>query len=90
MRAREAARLGIATAAWRFAVSARRQWLALPPNRRRRLQTLLRQSGGRPSRLSAAERRELGALVRDLRLGALIRNAAIDAAPPRGRFGRRT
>jgi hypothetical protein len=82
-------RLGVATALGRFAWSAQQRWRELPADRRSRLQTLVRQSGGRPSRLSPAQRKELSALLRDLRLGTLVRDAAVDATPPRGRFGRR-
>ncbi len=85
-------RLGAAQAAGRFVSSARRQWQELPPARRARLQELLRRSHGRPSGLSAGERRELAALVRELELGRLVRDAATDAAVTAGRrrgFGRK-
>jgi hypothetical protein len=88
VRLRKLGRLGVATTAGRFAWSAAQRWRALPPDRRDRLQDLLRKSGGRPSGLSAAERRELSALVRDLELPGLVRGAAMDATPPRGRFRR--
>jgi hypothetical protein len=86
---RELSRLGMATTAGRFVWSATQRWSALPARRRARLQDLLRKSGGRPSRLSRAERRELGELVGDLELAALVRAAAMDAAPRRGRLRRR-
>ena len=89
MKLRELSRLGMATMAGRFVWSAAQRWNALPAGRRARLQALLRKSGGRPSRLSRAERRELGALVQDLQLPGLVRGAAIDATPPRHRFRRR-
>jgi hypothetical protein len=78
----------MATTAGRFVWSAAQRWSALPARRRARLEALLRKSGGRPSRLSRGERRELSALVRDLELPALLRGAAMDAAPRRGRFRR--
>jgi hypothetical protein len=81
-------RLGLATAAGRFLVSARQQWQDLPPDRRRRLQTLLRKSRGRPSGLSAAERGEIAQLVKELELARLVRDAAVNAGTER-RFGRR-
>jgi hypothetical protein len=89
MKLRELSRLGIASMAGRFVWSAAQRWRALPARRRGRLQALLRKSGGRPSQLSASERRELGELVRELELLDLVRGAAMDAAPPRGRLRRR-
>jgi hypothetical protein len=73
-------RLGLAQTAGRFVWSARQRWQELPPDRRRRLQELLRRSRGRPSALTAAERRELAALVRELELGRLVRDAAASSA----------
>lgn len=81
-------RAGLAAVAGQFVWSAQRRWRELPPDRRRRLQALLRKSGGRPSALSAAERQELGRLMRELELVQLFRNAATSAASE-GRFGRR-
>lgn len=89
MKLRELSRIGIASMAGRFVWSAAQRWSALPARRRARIQALLRKSGGRPSRLSTSERRELGELVRELELLALVRGAAMDAAPPRGRLRRR-
>jgi hypothetical protein len=89
MKLRELTRLGMATTAGRFVWSAAQRWNALPAGGRARLQALLRKSGGRPARLSRAERQEFGELVRKLELPALVRGAAIDAAPPRGRLRRR-
>jgi hypothetical protein len=86
---REIGRVGAAATAGRFAWSATQRWKQLPLDDRNRLQTLLRRSGGHPTRLSPAERRELGTLVRDLELASLVRGAALDAAPQRRRFGRR-
>jgi hypothetical protein len=86
---RKLGRLGAATAVGQFALSAGRQWRALPAKRRNRLQALLRQSATRPASLSAAERQELTELIRELNLGPLVRQAATDAASSRGRFRRR-
>jgi hypothetical protein len=57
-----------------------RQWRALPAERRDRLQVLLRQSAGRPSNLSAAERQELRGLVSELNLGEVLRDSAMRAS----------
>jgi hypothetical protein len=57
-----------------------RQWRALPAERRDRLQALLRQSAGRPSNLSAAERRELLGLVGQLNLSDVLRDSAMRAS----------
>lgn len=66
----------VGQAAW----AARQQWRALPAERRDRLQALLRQSAGRPSNLSAADRQELRSLVGDLNLGAVLRDSAMRAS----------
>jgi uncharacterized protein YbgA (DUF1722 family) len=87
MRPRRMGRLTVAAALGQAARGARRQWQALPPERRNRLQVLLRQSGGRPSNLSAAERRELQAIVAELRLGEVVRQSAMRASR-RGFFRR--
>ncbi len=71
-------------AAW----ATRRQWQALPSERRARLQALLRQSAGRPSNLSGSERRELQTLLGELNLGAVLRQTAMSVSS-RGRFRRR-
>ncbi len=55
--------------------AARRQWRALPAERRARLQALLRQSAGRPSNLSTDERQELRRLVGELNLGDVLRES---------------
>jgi len=66
----------LAQGAW----AARQQWQAMPAARRARVQALLRQSAGRPTNLSAAERRELLALVGELDLGTVMRDAAVKAS----------
>jgi hypothetical protein len=66
---RKAMIASMAHAGW----TARRQWQALPTDRRQRLQALLRQSAGRPTRLSAAELRELWTLLGELNLGEALR-----------------
>lgn len=66
----------VGQAAW----ATRRQWRALPAERRDRLQALLRQSAGRPANLSAAERQELWALLRELNLGEVLRAGASRAS----------
>ena len=57
MRLRRMGRMTMAATLGQAAWATRRQWRALPAERRDRLQVLLRQSAGRPSKLSAAERR---------------------------------
>lgn len=81
--------LGVAVTVGQTAWGARRNWQAIPPERRLRLQELLRQSAGRPANLSDAERQELMGLVRELNLGELARQTAMSAVFPRGRFRRR-
>lgn len=80
--------MGVAMTLGRAAWSARRQWQMIPADRRDRLRALARRSGGRPSTLPTGERQELRQLVRDVDLGRLIRQAALDAALPRRRFRR--
>jgi hypothetical protein len=77
---RFAAVMSIGQVAWAL----RQRWQELPPGRRSRLQTLVRQSAGRPSNLSAAERRELWSLVGELRLGEVVRQGALRGASRRG------
>jgi hypothetical protein len=77
--------LGVALAVGQTAWAARQHWQTVPADRRERLQTLVRRSGGRPSNLSPAERQELGRLVRELELGRFARQAATDAAFSRRR-----
>lgn len=81
--------LGVALTVGQSANAARRHWQTVPPASRARLQTLVRQSGGRPSSLSPEERQELNGLVRDLQLGALGRKIATNAAFGRRGLGRR-
>ncbi len=81
--------LGIALTVGQTAWGARRNWQAIPPERRLRLQELIRQSAGRPANLSSVERRELMDLMRELKLGELARETAMSAALPRRRFRRR-
>lgn len=88
MRARRIGRLGLAMTLGRALWGARQNWQAVSPDRRERLQALMRQSGGRPSNLSPAERQELSALVKELRLGEVARGAAMSAAFPRRGFRR--
>jgi hypothetical protein len=69
-------RLTVAASLGQAVWAARRQWQALPPERRGRLQALLRQSAGGPSNLSQAERQELRELLGDLNLGDIFRDTA--------------
>jgi hypothetical protein len=85
MRARRLGRLTIATSLGQAAWATRRQWQALPPGHRNRLQALLRESARRPSNLSETERQELRVLVGELNLGEVLRNGAMRAT----RGGRR-
>ena len=77
-------RMTIAATLGQTAWAARRQWMALPQERRDRAQALLRQSGGRPSNLSAAERKELRSLLADLNLGDVLRQGAMRVSSRRG------
>jgi len=77
-------RMTVAASLAQGAWAARRQWQALPREQQARLQTLLRQSGGRPGNLSAGERRELQMLRRELNLGAVLRDTAMKASSRRG------
>jgi hypothetical protein len=70
-------KLTLAASVGQAAWSTRRQWRALPAERRDRLQSLVRQSAAGPSNLSAAERRELRALLGELRLGEVLRDSAM-------------
>jgi hypothetical protein len=80
MRLRRMGRMTIAASVGQAAWAVRRQWQELPADRRNRLQALLRQSTGRPSNLSAAERQELRALVGELNLGEVLRDSAMRAS----------
>jgi hypothetical protein len=81
-------RMTIATALGQAAWTARRHWRALPPDRRTRLQALLRQSARQPASLSEAERQELRMLVGELNLGEVARQTATRASS-RGTVRRR-
>lgn len=61
------------------ASATREHWESIPRAKRKRLQTLLRKSGGKPSNLTAAERRELRKLVRALDLSSLARKSMLTA-----------
>lgn len=87
MRLRRVGRMTIAASLGQAAWATRRQWQALPIDRRERLQALLRQSGGRPSNLSRAERQEAGGLIGELNLGDVLRDSATRASR-RGFFRR--
>jgi hypothetical protein len=76
-------RMTIVATAAKVGWAARRQWRAIPQNRRQRLEALLRQSGGWPANLSAAERRELWTLVQELNLGEVLRQGATRSASRR-------
>jgi hypothetical protein len=76
MRVRRIGRMTVAASVGRAAWAAGRQWRALPAAHRDRLQGLLRQSAGRPSNLSPAERDELRRLVGELNLGDVLRDSA--------------
>jgi hypothetical protein len=71
--------LGSAVIAYQIATTARQHWKSIPGENRARLQALLRDSRGRPSNLSKAERRELRTLVRTLQLPRLVRDTAFNA-----------
>jgi hypothetical protein len=72
--------VGSALVAFQVATTTRQHWQSIPSKDRARLQRLLRNSHGRPSRLSKAERREVRRLVRALDLPRLVRNSALSAA----------
>ncbi|MDQ6818409.1 MAG: hypothetical protein M3018_13535 [Actinomycetota bacterium] len=80
MRLRRMGRLTVAATLGQAAWATRRQWRALPAEHRDRLQALLRQSAGRPSSLSPAERDELRRLVGELNLGDVLRDSAMRAS----------
>jgi hypothetical protein len=80
MRLRRMGRMTMAATLGQAAWATRRQWRALPAERRDRLQALLRQATGGPSNLSAAERTELRGLVGELRLGDVLRDSATRAS----------
>jgi hypothetical protein len=72
--------MSIAMALGQAAWATRRHWQALPPERRSRLQALLRQSAGGPANLSETDRQELRGLIGELNLGEVLRHSAIRAA----------
>ncbi|MGH2851091.1 MAG: hypothetical protein ACRDLP_10790 [Solirubrobacteraceae bacterium] len=72
--------LGSAVIAYQLATTTRAHWKSIPREDRARLQSLLRDSHGKPSNLSKAERRELRTLVRALQLPRLVRDTALNAA----------
>ena len=78
--------LGTALTVGQVAWAVRQHWQAIPADRRDRLQQLLRQAKGNPSRLPASERRELSELVRELNLPRLLRRGAMDVALLRRRL----
>jgi hypothetical protein len=67
------------------AVATKRHWDLLEPGTRRRLVQLVTKSKGRPSNLTAAEKKELRGLVRQLHLVRLGRDLAVVASPLRGK-----
>lgn len=67
------------------AMAAREHWGLLKPAERTELARILRTSAGRPSNLTAAEKRELRRLVAKLELPRLGRNLAPMASKRRGR-----
>ena len=85
MRARRLGRLTIAASLGQAAWATRRQWQALPPEHRSRLQALQRQSAAGPANLTSTDRQELRTLIGELNIGEVLRNSAIRAS----RRGRR-
>jgi hypothetical protein len=71
------------------AVATRRHWSGIDPSTRRRLRELVTKSRGRPSNLTAGEKRELRSLVGRLELTKLGRELAAVANPIRGPGRRR-
>jgi hypothetical protein len=71
--------LGVALTAAQVGRTVHDHWRAVPADQRERLAQLLRQTKGKPSNLSAAERRELRALVRALNVPRVAVRAAIAA-----------
>jgi hypothetical protein len=68
--------LGMALTAAEVGWLVRQHWRTIPPHHRRRLGSLMLQSQGRLSRLSAEEREEVAQLVRGLELPLLLRRTA--------------
>ena len=79
IRTRRLGKLTIAATLGQAAWATRRQWQALPPEHRNRLQTLLRQSAAGPASLSETDRHELRRLIGELNLGEVLRNSAVRA-----------
>lgn len=77
---RRVGRIGMSAMAGQTLWAAHRQWRAIPRVQRRRFVELIQRSGGRPANLSASERAELAAFVRDYDLGGLARQTALRAA----------
>ena len=75
--------VGWALAVGELALLTGRHWRGVHPSTRSRLRELVTKSRGRPSGLTAAERREVVRLVRELRLGTLGRDLARAASPLR-------
>jgi len=69
--------LGVALTAAQVGRTVHDHWRAVPAEQRDRLAQLLRQARGRPSNLSAAERRELRALLRALNVPRAVVRAAV-------------
>jgi hypothetical protein len=77
MSLRRMGRLTIAASLGHAALATRRQWRALPADRRNRLHVLMRQAATGPTNLSPAERQELRELVGELNLGEVLRDSAM-------------
>ena len=71
--------LGVALTAAQVGRTVHDHWRAVHSEQRDRLGQLLRQARGKPSNLSAAERRELRELVRALRIPRVLVRGAITA-----------
>jgi hypothetical protein len=67
------------------ALATKKHWDRLEPGTRRRVAQLVGKSKGRPSNLTAAEKKELRSLVRQLHLVRLGRDLAVVASPLRGK-----
>lgn len=80
MTVRRLGKLTIAASLAQAAWATRRQWQALPPGRRNRLQGLVRQAAGGPANLSETDRHELRELIGELNLGEVLRDSAIRAS----------
>ena len=78
--ARRISPLASALVACQLANVAWQHWRSLGGDERARLQSLLRQSRGRPANLSRAQRQELRGLVRALELPRLVRESAASVA----------